>query len=139
MKNRICLGLFLTVFLILTACGNDDKTFSDLTTDELKNFISEKNTGFILYTYDDDNMEVNKEQVKKALDNNDQTSKYFNYRDQVTNEQSSTFHNDVGSEQLRDSLGYYENGILMAEFEFPNKWNAEQIDNLNKFIEQISE
>jgi hypothetical protein len=52
---------------------------------------------------------------------------------------SATFRNDAGSEQSRDSLGYYEKGIFMAEFEFPNKWNAEQINNLNKFIEQIGE
>jgi hypothetical protein len=139
LKKSLFLGVFLTVLLILTACGNEDKPFTHLTIDDLKSFISEKNTGFVLYTYNADDMEANKEQVRKALEKNNKESQYFNYGELVSNEQSQTFQNDVGSKQSRDSLGYYEEGVLMAEFEFPNKWDTKTIDDLNKFIVQISE
>ena len=137
MKKVLFLGV-LSVFLILAACGKED-TYSDLTLDGLKEFVSKKETGFVLFTYDTDDMETNKEQVSKALAENDKKSNYFNYREEVSNEQSSTFQHDVGTEQSRDSLGYYENGVLMAEFEMPSKWDENKIEDLNKYIVQISE
>lgn len=120
---------------MLTACGNNS-VYNDFTINDLKKFISEEKTGFILYTYDADNEKVNKEQVREALEKYNQKAKYFNYRKLVTNKQSQTFQKDVGSKQSRDSLAYYKSGVLMSEFQFPNKWTPGEIENLNKFIEK---
>lgn len=138
MKNRrVILGVFLTVLFILSACSGNE-SYEEMQLDELKDFISEKRTGFILFTFDKDDIETNREQVTKALEKNDQTAQYFNYREQVSNEQSTTFQKDIGTKQSKDSLGYYEDGVLMAEFESPNDWSEKKIEDLNKFISQIS-
>lgn len=136
-KRDVILGVFLTVVLFLSACSGND-SYKEMQLDELKDFVSEKQSGFVLFTYDRDDIETNREQVTKALEENDQTAQYFNYSEQVSNEQSTTFQKDVGTEQSRDSLGYYEDGVLMAEFESPNEWSEEKIEDLNKFISQIS-
>lgn len=138
LKKGLFLGVFLTIILLLAACGKNDP-YTDMSLKNLKDFITEKETGFVLFAYDEDDMEVNKEQVKKTLNKNDQESNYFNYRELVSNKQSQTFQTDVGTEQSRDSLGYYEKGVLMAEFEMPNKWNDEKMEDLKKFVDQIAE
>lgn len=127
----------ISAFLLLSACGKNE-TFNNMKTEDVKKFISNEETGFILFLYTPDSMESNESTVKKALDKNKIKSGLFNYREEVSNEDSKTFHSDVGTEQLRNSLGYYENGVLMAEFEMPNTWNNEQIDNLNRYITQIT-
>jgi uncharacterized protein YxeA len=138
LRKSLILGLFLTVLLIFTAaCGKE--TFNEISTNDLKEFISDKQTGFILYTDDQDHAEVNTKQVAKALESNGKESKHFNYAEEVTNEESATFRSDIGSQQTKDSLGYYEDGILLAEFELQDEWTPENIENLNNFIQQISE
>ncbi|MDM5196495.1 hypothetical protein QUF79_00065 [Fictibacillus enclensis] len=137
MKKHLLLG-FIAIFLILAACGKDS-TLTDINYDELKNFISDKETGFIYLGFDRDNLDRDKKQVSKALEKNDSKSRFFNYRKEVSNKQSQTFKKDMGTEQSRDSLGYYDEGVLMAEFKMPNNWTAEKMEDLNKFISQISE
>ncbi|MGM0924658.1 MAG: hypothetical protein ACQEWW_26320 [Bacillota bacterium] len=137
MKKLFFLGVF-SVFLILAACGSED-TFSDMTTEDFKEFVSEKESGFIFIGFDKEKLEANKEQISKALDENGLESNFFNYQEHVSNEQSRTFRSDIGTEQLKDTLGYYEDGVLMAEFEMPNKWNDKKMEDLNKFVVQISE
>lgn len=138
LKKGLFLGVFLTMVLLVAACGKNE-TYADMTLDDLKDFITEKETGFVLFTTDVEDMETNKAQVKKALDDNDQKSNYFNYDEHVSNAESQTFRVDVGTEQSRDSLGYYEDGVLLAEFEMPSKWTNEKMEDLRKYIDQISE
>ena len=123
--------------ILLVACSGNE-SYEEMTLDQLKDFIAEEQSGFILFTYDRDDIKTNREQVSKALEENNQTAQYFNYSEQVTNEQSTTFQQDTGTEQSRDSLGYYEDGVLMAEFESPNEWSDKNIEDLKKFISQIS-
>lgn len=137
LKKQLLLG-FIAIFFILAACGKDS-TFTDMNFDELKSFVTDKETGFIFFGYDQDDLDKNKEHVSKALEKNDSNSRFFNYRKEVSNKQSQTFKKDTGTEQSRDSLGYYEKGVLMAEFEMPNNWTDEKVKDLNKFISQISE
>ncbi|MCM3255543.1 hypothetical protein [Priestia aryabhattai] len=104
---------------------------------EMKKFMKEDGTGFVMYSFDKNNRSVYMNEVKNALEKNDVDGKELNsYDPQFDGTKSQS---DYGVTQKTDTLAAYKNGKLKQQIKL-DEYNPSQLETeLSHFIETSKE
>ncbi len=104
---------------------------------EMKKFMKEDGTGFVLYSFNANKREVNMNEVKKALKENEVDGKEIYSNDPLYDQDKDQSY--YGLTQYPDTLAVYKNGKLKQQIEF-NDYNPSQLETeLSHFIETSKE
>jgi hypothetical protein len=104
---------------------------------EMKKFMKEDGTGFIMYSFDDDTRNVYMHEVKKALKENDVDAKEIYSGDPKYDwKKSRTYY---GIDQSTDSLAIYKDGELKQQIKLDEYDPSELESELPHFIETSKE
>lgn len=104
---------------------------------EMKKFMKEDGTGFVLYSFNANKREVNMNEVKKALKENEVDGKEIYSNDPLYDQDKDQSY--YGLTQYPDTLAVYKNGKLKQQIEF-NDYNSSQLETeLSHFIETSKE
>ncbi|WP_260620994.1 hypothetical protein [Priestia aryabhattai] len=104
---------------------------------EMKKFMKEDGTGFIMYSFDDDTRNVYMHEVKKALKENDVDAKEIYSGDPKYDwKKSRTYY---GIDQSTDSLAIYKDGELKQQIKLDDYDPSELESELPHFIETSKE
>src|SRR6478752_2556250 len=104
---------------------------------EMKKFMKENGTGFIMYSFDNDTRNVYMHEVKKALKENDVDAKEIYSGDPKYDwEKSRTYY---GIDQSTDSLAIYKDGELKQQIKLDEYDPSELESELPHFIETSKE
>ncbi|WP_260511552.1 hypothetical protein [Priestia megaterium] len=104
---------------------------------EMKKFMKEDGTGFIMYSFDDDTRNVYMHGVKKALKENDVDAKEIYSGDPKYDwKKSRTYY---GIDQSTDSLAIYKDGELKQQIKLDEYDPSELESELPHFIETSKE
>ncbi|KWU56899.1 hypothetical protein [Priestia megaterium] len=104
---------------------------------EMKKFMKEDGTGFIMYSFDDDTRNVYMHEVKKALKENDVDAKeIYNGDPKYDWKKSRTYY---GIDQSTDSLAIYKDGELKQQIKLDDYDPSELESELPHFIETSKE
>ncbi|MED3928783.1 hypothetical protein P4594_27485 [Priestia megaterium] len=104
---------------------------------EMKKFMKENGTGFIMYSFDDDTRNVYMHEVKKALKENDVDAKEIYSGDPKYDwKKSRTYY---GIDQSTDSLAIYKDGELKQQIKLDEYDPSELESELPHFIETSKE
>ncbi|KQU24393.1 hypothetical protein ASG61_20995 [Bacillus sp. Leaf75] len=104
---------------------------------EMKKFMKEDGTGFIMYSFDDDTRDVYMHEVKKALKENDVDAKEIYSGDPLYDGSKNS--NYYGVPQYSDTLAAYKNGELKQQIELDEYDPSELEGELSHFIETSKE
>ncbi|MFE7083145.1 hypothetical protein [Priestia megaterium] len=99
---------------------------------EMKKFMKEDGTGFIMYSFDDDTRDVYMHEVKKALKENDVDAKEIYSGDPLYDGSKSSSY--YGVPQYSDTLAAYKNGELKQQIELDEYDPSELDGELSHFI-----
>src|SRR6478735_779830 len=104
---------------------------------EMKKFMKEDGTGFVMYSFRESTRPVYMNEVKKALKENDVDAKELDTNDpQFANDKSQS---DYGVTQKTDTLAAYKDGKLKQEIEF-ERYDPSQLEaELSHFIKTSKE
>lgn len=104
---------------------------------QMKKFMKEDGTGFVLYSFNANKREVNMNEVKKALKENEVDGKEIYSNDPLYDQDKDQSY--YGLTQYPDTLAVYKNGKLKQQIEF-NDYNPSQLETeLSHFIETSKE
>ncbi|MGI8382603.1 hypothetical protein ACR0S4_28975 [Priestia megaterium] len=104
---------------------------------EMKKFMKEDGTGFIMYSFDDDTRNMYMHEVKKALKENDVDAKEIYSGDPKYDwKKSRTYY---GIDQSTDSLAIYKDGELKQQIKLDEYDPSELESELPHFIETSKE
>ncbi|MFY2253230.1 hypothetical protein ACOSZH_25375 [Priestia megaterium] len=104
---------------------------------QMKKFMKEDGTGFVMYSYDEDNRDIYMNEVKKALKENEVNGKELNNNDPQF--EGTKGQSDYGVTQRTDTLAAYKKGELKQEIKFED-YNPSQLETeLSHFIETSKE
>ncbi|MUL34339.1 hypothetical protein [Priestia megaterium] len=104
---------------------------------EMKKFMKEDGTGFIMYSFDNDTRNVYMHEVKKALKENDVDAKEIYSGDPKYDwKKSRTYY---GIDQSTDSLAIYKDGELKQQIKLDEYDPSELESELPHFIETSKE
>jgi hypothetical protein len=104
---------------------------------EMKKFMKEDGTGFIMYSFDEDNHSIYMNEVKKALKENDVDAKGIYSGDPKYDwKKSRTYY---GIDQSTDSLAIYKEGELKQQIKLDKYDPSELEGELSHFIETSKE
>ncbi|MFE7083434.1 hypothetical protein [Priestia megaterium] len=104
---------------------------------EMKKFMKEEGTGFIMYSFDEDNRKVYTNEVKKALKENEVDAKEIYSRDPLYDRSKSRTY--YGINQSPDSVAVYKNGEMKQQIDFEDYEPSELEGELSHFIETSKE
>ncbi|MGX4607949.1 hypothetical protein [Priestia sp. JNUCC 25] len=104
---------------------------------EMKKFMKEDGTGFVMYSFDKNNRSVYMNEVKNALEKNEVDGKELNsYDPQFDGTKSQS---DYGVTQKTDTLAAYKNGKLKQQNKL-DEYDSSQLETeLSHFIETSKE
>ena len=104
---------------------------------EMKKFMKEDGTGFVMYSFDKNNRSVYMNEVKNALEKNEVDGKELNsYDPQFDGTKSQS---DYGVTQKTDTLAAYKNGKLKQQIKL-DEYDPSQLETeLSHFIETSKE
>lgn len=104
---------------------------------EMKKFMKEDGTGFVMYSFDKNNRSVYMNEVKNALEKNEVDGKELNsYDPQFDGTKSQS---DYGVTQKTDTLAAYKNGKLKQQIKL-DEYDSSQLETeLSHFIETSKE
>ncbi|WP_142319209.1 hypothetical protein, partial [Priestia megaterium] len=104
---------------------------------EMKKFMKEDGTGFVMYSFDKNNRSVYMNEVKNALEKNEVDGKELNsYDPQFDGTKSQS---DYGVTQKTDTLAAYKNGELKQQIKL-DEYDPSQLETeLSHFIETSKE
>lgn len=101
----------------------------------MKKFMKENGTGFIIYSFDEENRDTYLYSVKKAMESNDVEGKEINSNDPRYDQSKSQ--SDYGVHQDTDTLAVYRDGEMKKQISFDEYEPSQLEDELDHFI-QIS-
>lgn len=133
-KGFLAFGFFIILGLL---SGCNQQAVEEIDTAQFKEFMKNKESGFVVLTQYTNQEEQTKVQVTKAIEEYKQSTKHFNYVRQNTENDPDFLYNN-GIEQGAETLAYYKNGVLQEEFNFPSEWDSEEIMKLHKFVEEMN-
>ena len=100
---------------------------------EMKKFMKEDGTGFVMYSYDEDDRDIYMNEVKKALKENEVNGKELNNNDPQFD--GTKGQSDYGVTQRTDTLAAYKKGELKQEIKFEDYDPSQLETELSHFIE----
>ncbi|WP_425204039.1 hypothetical protein [Priestia megaterium] len=100
---------------------------------EMKKFMKEDGTGFVMYSYDEDDRDIYMNEVKKALKENEVNGKELNNNDPQFD--GTKGQSDYGVTQRTDTLAAYKKGELKKEIKFEDYDPSQLETELSHFIE----
>lgn len=100
---------------------------------EMKKFMKEDGTGFVMYSYDEDDRDIYMNEVKKALKENEVNGKELNNNDPQFD--GTKGQSDYGVTQRTDTLAAYKKGELKKEIKFEDYDSSQLETELSHFIE----
>lgn len=104
---------------------------------EMKKFMKEDGTGFIMYSFDDDTHDIYVQEVKKALKENEVDAREIYSGDPNYDwKKSRTYY---GIDQSTDSLAIYKDGELKQQIKLDEYDPSELESELPHFIETSKE
>jgi hypothetical protein len=104
---------------------------------EMKKFMKEDGTGFIMYSFDDDTRDIYVHEVKKALKENDVDAKEIYSRNPLYDRSKSSSY--YGVFQSSDTFAIYKNGEMKQQIDL-DKYDPSTLENeLSHFIETSKE
>src|SRR6478609_6285696 len=104
---------------------------------EMKKFMEEDGTGFVMYSFDEDNHTIYMHEVQKALKENDVDAKEIYSYDPLYNQKKSQTY--YGLQQDTDTLAAYKNGELKQQIKL-DEYNPSELEGeLSHFIETSKE
>jgi hypothetical protein len=115
--------------------GNGD--IEELSPQAMKKFMKEDGTGFIIYSFDEDNRDTYLYSTKKAMKTNDVEGKEIYSKDPRYD--GSKDQSYYGLTQNPDTLAVYENGELKKEFVFEDYESSQLEAELDHFIQMSKE
>lgn len=104
---------------------------------QMKKFMKEDGTGFVMYSYDEDNRDIYMNEVKKALKENEVNGKELNNNDPQF--EGTKGQSDYGVTQRTDTLAVYKKGELKQEIKFEDYDPSQLETELSHFIETSKE
>ena len=104
---------------------------------EMKKFMKEDGTAFVMYSFDKDTRDVYMHEVKKALKENDVDGKELNSDHPKYNHSKNQMY--YGLEQYGDTLAVYKKGKMEQQIEFDEYDPSELENELSHFIETSKE
>lgn len=104
---------------------------------QMKKFMKEDGTGFVMYSYDEDNRDIYMNEVKKALKENEVNGKELNNNDPQFEGTKGQI--DYGVTQRTDTLVAYKKGELKQEIKFEDYDPSQLETELSHFIETSKE
>jgi hypothetical protein len=104
---------------------------------QMKKFMKEDGTGFVMYSYDEDNRDIYMNEVKKALKENEVNGKELNNNDPQF--EGTKGQSDYGVTQRTDTLAAYKKGELKQEIKFEDYDPSQLETELSHFIETSKE
>lgn len=104
---------------------------------EMKKFMEEDGTGFVMYSFDEDTRDVYMHEVKKALKANDVDAQEIYSRDPLYDRSENS--NYYGVPQDSDTLAAYKNGELKQQIKLDEYDPSELETELSHFIETSKE
>jgi hypothetical protein len=99
---------------------------------QMKKFMKEDGTGFVMYSYDEDDRDVYMNEVKKALKENEVNGKELNNNDPQF--EGTKGQSDYGVTQRTDTLAAYKKGELKQEIKFEDYDPSQLETELSHFI-----
>ena len=133
-KGCLAFG-FLIILGLLSGCNQ--QAVEEMDTAQFKEFMKNKESGFVVLTHYTNQEEQTRVHLKKAIEEYKQSTKHFNYLKQNTENDPDFLYNN-GIEQGTETLAYYKNGVLQEEFNFLREWDSEEIVKLHKFVEEMN-
>ncbi|MGG1215886.1 hypothetical protein ABE236_00175 [Priestia endophytica] len=103
----------------------------------MKKFMKEDGTGFIIYSFDEENRDTYLYSVKKAMEKNDVEGKEIYSKDPRYDRTKDQ--NYYGVSQYIDTLAVYKNGELKKQIEFEEYEPSQLEAELDHFIETSKE
>jgi len=100
---------------------------------QMKKFMKEDGTGFVMYSYDEDNRDIYMNEVKRALKENEVNGKELNNNDPQF--EGTKGQSDYGVTQRTDTLAAYKKGELKQEIKFEDYDPSQLETELSHFIE----
>ena len=104
---------------------------------QMKKFMKEDGTGFVMYSYDEDNRDIYMNEVKRALKENEVNGKELNNNDPQF--EGTKGQSDYGVTQRTDTLAAYKKGELKQEIKFEDYDPSQLETELSHFIETSKE
>lgn len=104
---------------------------------EMKKFMKEDGTGFVMYSFDEDDRSVNMNEVKKALKENEVDGKEIYSNDPLYDQDKDQSY--YGLTQYPDTLAIYKDGKLKRQIEFDDYDPSQLETELSHFIETSKE
>ena len=104
---------------------------------QMKRFMKEDGTGFVMYSFDEDNHTIYMNEVQKALKENDVDAKEIYSYDPLYNQKKSQTY--YGLQQDTDTLAAYKNGELKQQIKLDEYDPSELEGELSHFIETSKE
>ncbi|MGW9102782.1 hypothetical protein ACWGPZ_26520 [Priestia megaterium] len=104
---------------------------------EMKKFMKEDGTAFVMYSFDDDTRNVYMHEVKKALKENDVDGRELNSNHPKYNHSESQVY--YGLTQSGDTLAIYKKGKMEQQIKLDEYGPSELEGELSHFIETSKE
>ncbi|EOO24172.1 hypothetical protein IIU_06807 [Bacillus cereus VD133] len=104
---------------------------------EVKKFMSQDGTGFVVYSFDKKQRDFYTNQVKKAFDASGVSGKELNsYHPEYDGTKDQSYY---GVKQNPDTLAYYQKGELKKEIKFEKYKSSELEKELDVFVRNMKE
>lgn len=109
----------------------------ELSPQEIKKFMSQDGTGFVVYSFDKEQRDFFTTQVKKVFEQNNVSGKELNsYHPGYDGTKGQSYY---GVKQRPDTLAYYQKGELKKEIKFEKYKPSELEKELDVFVRNMKE
>ncbi|PFZ02561.1 hypothetical protein COL60_27225 [Bacillus pseudomycoides] len=109
----------------------------ELSPQEIKKFMSQDGTGFVVYSFDKEQRDFYTNQVKKVFEKNNVSGKELNsYHPGYDGTKGQSYY---GVKQRTDTLAYYQKGELKKEIKFEKYKPSELEKELDVFVRNMKE
>ncbi|EKS8366695.1 hypothetical protein [Bacillus thuringiensis] len=109
----------------------------ELSPQEIKKFMSQDGTGFVVYSFDKEQRDFFTNQVKKVFEKNTVSGKELNsYHPEYDGTKGQSYY---GVKQRPDTLAYYQKGELKKEIPFEKYKSSDLEKELDVFVRNMKE
>ncbi|MDA2638492.1 hypothetical protein [Bacillus cereus group sp. BfR-BA-01489] len=109
----------------------------ELSPQEIKKFMSQDGTGFVVYSFDKEQRDFFTNQVKKVFEKNTVSGKELNsYHPGYDGTKGQSYY---GVKQRPDTLAYYQKGELKKEIPFEKYKSSDLEKELDVFVRNMKE
>ncbi|MEH7053166.1 hypothetical protein [Bacillus pseudomycoides] len=133
----VALVAILGIGSTLVFSNSKNGELEELSPQEIKKFMSQDGTGFVVYSFDKEQRDFFTNQVKKVFEKNNVSGKELNsYHPGYDGTKGQSYY---GVKQRPDTLAYYQKGELKKEIKFEKYKPSELEKELDVFVRNMKE